>query len=66
MTALEQPNASDMRSTAQVPLRFLHTLSGNFTLPIQRKAVSMVLFPFSLKKLNLKSDLHGSERLQLR
>jgi hypothetical protein len=66
VTALEQPNASDMRSTGHVPLRFLHTLSGNFTPLIQRKAVSTVLFPFSLKKLNLKSDHHGSERLQLR
>jgi len=66
MTALEQPNQSDMRATGHIPLRFLHSLSGNFTLPIQRKPIEMALFPFSLKKLNYKSEKHGSLALQPR
>lgn len=39
-----------MKTTGQIPLRFLHTGSANFTLPIQHKPLAATLLPFSLKK----------------
>lgn len=55
-----------MRTTGQIPLRFLHSDSANFTLTIQKKPISTSLLPFSLKKLNLRADRHGSDKLQNR
>jgi len=55
-----------MRVTGHIPLRFLHSLSANFTLPIQKKPLSTSLLPFSLKKIPLKEEKHGSERFQHR
>ena len=43
-----------MRSNGHIPLRFLHSVSENFTLPIRRKALSTKLYPFSLKKFSGK------------
>src|SRR5262249_38986284 len=66
VTALEIRNTSNMRVSGQIPLRFLHSLSANFTLPIQKKPLSTVLLPFSLKKVSLNSDKHGRQILQVR
>ena len=62
MTALDVRKTSIMRATGHIPLRFLHSASVNFTLPIQKKSVSSTLFPFSLKKLNVRVERHGNER----
>jgi hypothetical protein len=40
-----------MRATVIIPLRYFHSLGGNFTLPVQRKPITATLYPFSLKKL---------------
>lgn len=45
-----------MKTNGQVPLRFLHSLSANFTLPIQRKPLNAALLPFSLKKTSAKGE----------
>ena len=66
VNALETRNANNMRNTGQIPLRFLHTLSANFTLTIQKKPLSTSLLPFSLKKISLTGEKHGSERIQAR
>jgi hypothetical protein len=69
VTALTTQNASNMRSTGQIPLRFLHSQSANFTLPIQKKPMATSLLPFSLKKTSLilpKGAKHGSDKLQYR
>ena len=55
-----------MRTTGHIPLRFLHSVGANFTLTIQKKPISTTLFPFSLKKLNLRTERHGSDKLQNR
>jgi len=54
-----------MRTNGQVPLRFLHTLSANFTLPIQRKPLTAALLPFSLKKASAKSEKLDVEQPQM-
>ena len=54
-----------MRTNGQVPLRFLHSLSANFTLPIQRKPLAATLLPFSLKKTSAKDEKPEMERSQL-
>lgn len=54
MTALEPRNTNDVRVTGQIPLRFVHSISGNFTLPIQHKRIVTELLPFSLKKQTVK------------
>jgi hypothetical protein len=56
-----------MRASGQIPLRFLDTLSANFTLPIQKKSLATTLLPFSLKKTSTH-DLakHGTQRIQVR
>ena len=53
MTALAPTNTEHTRVTGQIPLRFIHSISGNFTLPIQHKRIETELLPFSLKKQNL-------------
>ncbi len=55
-----------MKTSAQVPLRFLHTGSANFTLPIQRKPIAASLLPFSLKKTTGKIPKIDMERPELR
>jgi hypothetical protein len=54
----------DMRTTAHIPLRFLHSQSANFTLPIQKKPLATALLPFSLKKTSGKSEKFAYERPQ--
>jgi len=65
MASLIKRKASDMRATGQIPLRFLHSLSANFTLPIQKKAVTTTLLPFSLKKVSAKPEKLISPRFSL-
>lgn len=55
-----------MRVTGHIPLRFLHSESANFTLPILKKPILTSLFPFSVKKLNVRIERHGSDKLQSR
>jgi len=55
-----------MRATGHIPLRFLHSDSANFTLTIQKKPILTTLLPFSLKKLNLRAERHGSDKLNHR
>ena len=55
-----------MKTTGQVPLRFLHTGSANFTLPIQRKPIAASLLPFSLKKTTGKIPKIDIERPEFR
>jgi hypothetical protein len=66
VNALEPRNASKMQNTGQIPLRFLHTLSANFTLPIHKKPLSTTLLPFSLKKISEHGVKHGSNRTPVR
>ena len=55
-----------MRTNGQIPLRFLHSDSANFTLTIQKKPISTNLLPFSLKKLHLPTERNGNDKLQNR
>jgi len=55
-----------MKVPGQIPLRFLHSGSGNFTLPIHKKPISTALLPFSLKKVAEKPDKHATQRLPIR
>ena len=54
-----------MRGNGQIPLRFLHSVSANFTLPIRRKPLSTALLPFSLKKISLKPEKQDCNRLPM-
>ena len=65
MSARQYTNPSHMRTNGQVPLRFLHSLSANFTLPIQRKPLAAALLPFSLKKLSATSEKPELEQPQM-
>jgi hypothetical protein len=51
-----------MKVNGQIPLRFIHSESANFTLPIQKKALQPTLFPFSSKKLAHKAPKDECER----
>jgi hypothetical protein len=62
MASVLTRKAIDMKANGHIPLRFLHTLSANFTLPIQKKPLATMLLPFSLKKISAKADKPGSER----
>jgi hypothetical protein len=56
-----------MKATGQVPLRFLHSLSANFTLPIRKKPMATTLLPFSLKKVSAQDlDRVSGPRAQAR
>jgi hypothetical protein len=55
-----------MRVTGQVPLRFLHTVGANFTLPILKKPISTTTFPQSLKKISDRPDKSITQRFGLR
>ena len=66
MNALANRKATEMRTFGHIPLRFLHSVGANFTLPIQKKSISTTLFPFSLKKISLRPERHGNEKLQIR
>jgi len=58
---------NDMKATGQVPLRFLHSLSANFTLPIRKKPMATTLLPFSLKKVSAQDlDRVSGPRAQAR
>jgi hypothetical protein len=63
VSAHECRKASNMKVPGQIPLRFLHSGSGNFTLPIHKKPISTALLPFSLKKVGEKPDKHATQRL---
>ena len=52
----------DMRVTAHIPLRYFHSLSANFTLPIQHRPIAATLLPFSLKRISLKDLRNGQEK----
>lgn len=65
MSARDYRKVSQMKTTGQVPLRFLHTGSANFTLPIQRKPIAASLLPFSLKKTTGKIPKIEMERPEL-
>jgi hypothetical protein len=62
VATLATRKASDMRTIGHIPLRFLHSQSANFTLPIHKKPIATTLLPFSLKKISGKSDKLASER----
>jgi hypothetical protein len=66
MSAHDYRKIELMRTTGQIPLRFLHTGSANFTLTIQRKPLAATLLPFSLKKTTVKIEKLEGERLHLR
>lgn len=66
MSARDNRNGSHMRTSNPIPLRFLHTVSANFTLPIQQKPLATSLLPFSLKKATVKLPRIESERPTLR
>jgi hypothetical protein len=53
-----------MRTNGHIPLRFLHSQSANFTLPIQKKPLATTLLPFSLKKVSAKTEIVGNDRPQ--
>jgi hypothetical protein len=59
MSARADKTISVMRTSSQIPLRFLHTLGANFTLPIQKKPIETTLLPFSLKKTSGKAGKLG-------
>jgi len=46
-----------MKVNGHIPLRFIHSNRGSFTLTIVKKAINPHLFPFSSKKIALK-ELH--------
>lgn len=39
-----------MKTIGQIPVRYVHTGSVNFTLPVHQKPLAASLLPFSLKK----------------
>lgn len=39
-----------MKTIGQIPLRYVHTGSVKFTLPVHQKPIAATLLPFSLKK----------------
>jgi hypothetical protein len=43
-----------MKANGHIPLRFIHSNRGSFTLTIVKKAINPHLFPFSSKKIALK------------
>jgi hypothetical protein len=43
-----------MKNNGQIPLRYVHTGSVNFTLPVNQKPLAATLLPFSLKKTTSK------------
>ena len=53
-----------MKANGHIPLRFIHSNRGSFTLTIHKKAINPHLFPFSSKKVALKgmSDDRGRTR----
>ena len=54
-----------MRATVTIPLRYFHSLSGNFTLPIKYKPTTVTLYPFSLKKLALAGANKFAQRSRI-
>jgi hypothetical protein len=46
-----------MKANGHIPLRFIHSNRGSFTLTIVRKTINPHLFPFSSKKIGLKGPL---------
>jgi hypothetical protein len=64
--ALNVENTIEMRATGHIPLRYFHSLSANFTLPIQRRPITASLLPFSLKRVSLKHLKNGHEKFQVR
>jgi hypothetical protein len=53
-----------MKANGHIPLRFIHSNRGSFTLTIVKKAINPHLFPFSSKKIALKGL--GDERARTR
>jgi hypothetical protein len=53
-----------MKANGHIPLRFIHSNRGSFTLTIVKKAINPHLFPFSSKKIALKGlhDERGRTR----
>ncbi|HYV27459.1 MAG TPA: hypothetical protein VFA77_07995 [Candidatus Eisenbacteria bacterium] len=43
-----------MKANGHIPLRFIHSNRGSFTLTIVKKAINPHLFPFSSKKIAQK------------
>ena len=54
-----------MRTQMSIPLRFLHSNSANFTLPITRKSLPLAIYPFCIKKIHLDGVHHEPEREHL-
>lgn len=44
-----------MKNIGQIPLRYVHSGSVNFTLPVHQKPIEASLLPFSLKKTGIKT-----------
>lgn len=53
-----------MKANGHIPLRFIHSNRGSFTLTIVKKAIQPHLFPFSSKKIAIRgvSDERGRNR----
>jgi hypothetical protein len=43
-----------MKANGPIPLRYIHSNRGSFTLTIVKKTINPHLFPFSSKKITLK------------
>jgi hypothetical protein len=43
-----------MKTNGHIPLRYIHSNRGSFTLTILKKAINPHLFPFSSKKIAIK------------
>ena len=63
---LNLAKAPEMRTNGHIQLRYFHSLSANFTLPIQRRPITAVLLPFSLKRVSEKEVRNTHERSHVR
>ncbi len=53
---------NDMKTNGSIHLRFIHSSSASFTLPILRKPLQPALLPFSHKKFPFKEAKCECER----
>ncbi len=66
MAAHDYRKIEVMKTIGQIPLRYVHTGSVNFTLPVHQKPIAPTSLQFSLKKTTGKLPKADGGRLHLR
>ncbi len=66
MAAHDYRKIEVMKTIGLIPLRYVHTGSVNFTLPVHQKPIAPSILPSSLKKTTGKLVKMDGERTHLR